>query len=363
MASRLFFTVTNDLNFDQRMHRICNTLYKEGYDVTLVGRELKNSLPLSTQPFRQIRLKCRFTKGPFFYVEYNLKLFFYLLRQKMQGICAIDLDTILPIFFISEIKNVKRIYDAHELFCEMKEIVSRPGIYNIWKKIENFTVPKFKNGYTVNVPIANEFFKMYGVNYEVIRNVPEKKQASNLKRKPIIIYQGDVNEGRCFEQLIPAMKHVNFPLHIYGDGNFMQQAKALVKKYNVEDKVHFFGKVKPELLAAITPTATVGVNLIENNGKSYYLSLSNRFFDYIQAGLPQLCVNYPAYKEINDVYCVAEMIDDPDPKNIAEQLNKMFADDAGWQRLHQNALIAAQTLNWEKEKEILVNFYRKIFGE
>ncbi len=80
----------------------------------------------------------------------------------MDCICAIDLDTILPVYYISNIKKIKRVYDAHELFCEMKEIVSRPKIYAAWKRIEKITVPQFKHGYTVNKPIADEFKKMYG---------------------------------------------------------------------------------------------------------------------------------------------------------------------------------------------------------
>jgi hypothetical protein len=41
----------------------------------------------------------------------------------------------------------------------MKEIVSRPSIYKIWKRIEKFAVPKFSKGYTVKQPIAEEFKK------------------------------------------------------------------------------------------------------------------------------------------------------------------------------------------------------------
>jgi hypothetical protein len=41
LKNKIIFTVTNDLNFDQRMQRICSTLSNAGYEVELVGRILR----------------------------------------------------------------------------------------------------------------------------------------------------------------------------------------------------------------------------------------------------------------------------------------------------------------------------------
>lgn len=363
MSQKLIFTVTTDLTYDQRMIRICTSLATAGYDVLLVGRRLSSSIPLTNQTFKQKRISCLFEKGKLFYAEYNIRLFFYLLFKKMDCICAIDLDTILPCFFISKIKNKKRVYDAHELFCEMKEIVTRPGIYKLWKKIECFTVPKFPKGYTVNQPIADEFKKMYGIDYAVIRNVALLKdiQATEKKEK-FILYQGAVNEGRSFETLIPAFKEVNCKLIICGDGNFMQQAKQLVADNHLQDKIIFKGKIKPEELATITQQAYIGVTLFDDRGLSNYYSLANRFFDYLHAGIPQLCVNYPVYKEINSELPIALLIDDSSSKNIATQLNNLLENEVLYNELQQNCLKLRQTLNWQQEEKKLIQFYKELLG-
>ena len=204
---RLVFTVTNDLTFDQRMIRICTSLANAGYHVLLVGRKMKDSVPLKKMTFDQKRLHCFFSKGKLFYAEFNLRLFIYLLLTRFDLVCAIDLDTILPSLWVSVIRRKKRVYDAHELFCEMKEIVQRPAIYRIWKTIEKKTVPSFDLGYTVNEPIAKEFRKMYDREYGVIMNAPVLRPlAIPEKKEKYILYQGAVNEGRSFETLIPAMK-------------------------------------------------------------------------------------------------------------------------------------------------------------
>ncbi|MBL0359050.1 MAG: glycosyltransferase [Chitinophagaceae bacterium] len=345
------------------MMRICTSLSQAGYKVVLVGRRLKKSVPLKEVDYSQQRLRCWFNKGKLFYAEYNLRLFFYLLFKKMDCICAIDLDSILPCLFISRIKRTKRVYDAHELFCEMKEIATRPGIQKFWKKIEQYAVPQFKAGYTVNQPIAEEFYRMYGSKFGVIRNVPVFNEPGTIQKKEkYILYQGAVNEGRCFETLIPAMAAVDCKLVVCGDGNFMQQAKLLTKGYQLEDKVIFKGNVAPDELRIITAQAYIGLNLVENNGLSNYLSLANKFFDYIHAGIPQLCSGYPAYKEINDITEVAVMITDMSDKNIAAALNNLLLNEVVYQRLQNNCPKAATIYNWQNEENILLEFYQQLLG-
>lgn len=362
-GSSIVFTVTTDLTYDQRMIRICTSLANAGYTVTLVGRKMKASVPLTDEPFRQKRINCLFEKGKLFYAEYNIRLFFYLLFKKMDCIGAIDLDTILPCYFISRLKKTKRVYDAHELFCEMKEIITRPAIYKIWKKIERFTVPEFKFGYTVNQPIANEFKKMYEVDYKVIRNIALLKEINPAEKKEkFILYQGAVNEGRCFETLIPAFKNINCNLIICGDGNYMQQARQLVAANNLQDKVIFKGKVKPDELMLITQQAYIGITLFENKGLSNYYSLGNRFFDYLHAGIPQLCVNYPVYASINEELPIALLVDDLSSANLAMQLNNLLSNEVLYNVLQQNCLKQRKILNWQQEEKILIQFYKNLLG-
>lgn len=359
---RLLFTVTNDLNYDQRMIRICTSLVEAGYDVMLIGREMKNSLLLVAQPFLQKRLFCFFSKGKLFYIEYNIRLFFYLLFKKHDLVCAIDLDSILPCLIVSRLKNKKRVYDAHELFCEMKEIVNRPFIHKAWNFIERHTVPRFKNGYTVNEPIRKILQDKYGVQYQVIRNVSLLREELPASGEHFIIYQGAVNHGRSFETLIPAFQWIDCPLWIYGDGNFMDEAKALIEECGLQNKVLMKGKAMPAALSSITASAVMGITLFENNGLSNYYSLANRFFDYIHAGIPQLCVDYPAYREINKEYNVAVLIDDLSSASIAQKINTLLKDEPGQQAMRQNCQRARLQLNWQAEEKKLVAFYAKLFA-
>lgn len=360
---KIFFTVTNELVYDQRMIRICSTLMREGYDVTLIGRRNKRAADLQVHPFKQIRIFCFFSSGKWFYIEFNIKLLFFLLFKKMDAVCAIDLDTILPVWTVTYLRNKYRIYDAHELFCEMKEVRTRPKIYRFWKRIERFAVPRFKHGYTVNAPIAEEFKKMYGVDYAVIRNISVLEQTDLPKNKNerFIIYQGAVNEGRSFETLIPAMQNIDVPLMIYGNGNFMDQTRQLIQESGVQEKVILKGKMPPNVLKTITPYATLGITLFDKEGASNYYSLANRFFDYLHAGIPQLCVDYPVYRELNNQYEVALLIEDLSPESIARHIQTLLSDQELYNRLKQNCLTARKVYNWQQEEKKLIEFYSRLF--
>lgn len=358
---RIIFTVTNDLNYDQRMQRICSSLAKAGYDVVLVGRKMKNSIPLQQQSFTQKRLNCIFQRSILFYTEFNLRVFFYLLFKKTNAVCAIDLDTILPVYFSTVLRGKTRIYDAHELFTEQKEIITRPSVHRAWIAIERFAVPKFRNGYTVNEFIVQELNKRYQVQYGLVRNLPKflelPHDSKPQHKEKFLIYQGAVNEGRGFETLIPAMKNVDCVLRIFGQGNFFDEAKKLIKIHQLEEKVILEGPVLPNELKKITPQALIGIMIFENEGMNQYQSLSNRFFDYIMAGIPQLCVAYPEYKKINDQYTIAYMIDDIKIESIEKALNSILSDEAGYTAIKVNCLRARAELNWEKEEKKLEELY------
>jgi len=360
---KIFFTVTNDLTYDQRMQRICRSLSANGYHVTLVGFRKRSSLPLKQESFEQKRLHLLFKKGKLFYAEVNIRLFFYLLFKKMEAICAIDLDTILPCLYVSRWKKIPRIYDAHELFTETKEVIRRPGIKKVWTAIEKKAVPKFRLGYTVSQSIADELKKRYAVKYEVIRNITVLK--SDIRKLPgdFVFYQGAVNEARSFEQLIPAMKKVNNKLVICGDGNFMDQLKELIRQNGVDDKVELRGMLVPDQLWAVSMSARVGITIIENEGMNQYFSLPNKFFDYIHAEIPQVAVNFPEYKKLNDQFEVAVLLDEINPEKIAEAINNLLNNDVLYERLRKNCIMARETLNWQQEEQKLLNFYQSLWKQ
>ena len=141
----VILSVINDLSTDQRVHKVASTLSKLGYKVTLVGRVYRGSLPLDKRAYNTKRMFLLFRKGPFFYLEFQIRLFLYLLFHKSNVLVANDLDTLLPNYLISRLKSSNLVYDSHELFCEVPELQNNPTKKKNLETIRKMDIPKIKN--------------------------------------------------------------------------------------------------------------------------------------------------------------------------------------------------------------------------
>ncbi|MDZ4844067.1 MAG: glycosyltransferase [Chitinophagales bacterium] len=352
----IIFTVTNDITHDRRMQRICESLSKNGFDVTLIGRELTNSKQLTQFSFKTIRLRCLFNKGKLFYLEYNFRLFWKLLFMCADVYAAVDLDTIIPCFKVAFLKGKKKVFDAHEYFEDVPEVVNRPVTKMIWSWVGKMFVPHADLALTVSESLAEQFHQLYGIRFETIRNVP-KKTTAPANTGNYLLYQGALNEGRGLEQLIEAMQSIDMPLKIAGEGDLSDALRQKVNALGLQQKIEFLGFVSPEKLDTLTANAWLGLNLLENKGLSYYYSLANKFFDYINHGVPSLNMGFPEYKKINAQFDVSLLLKDLSAQAIVEAVYSLKENPALYEQLRKNCIEAREELNWEREEQKLLNLY------
>lgn len=367
MRKKIIFTVTNDLSYDQRMHRICTSLAATGYEVLLVGRQLPGSVALVKRDYGQVRMKLHFTKGKLFYLEYNIRLFFFLLRSNWDAVCGIDLDTILPCYLVARIRRKPCIYDAHEYFSEVPEVQERPITRAVWELLARAVIPQLQFAYTVGPVLARVLSERYGVEFQVIRNTPVSIPVSGLAGKRsdtfTLIYQGVLNEGRGLEIAISAVAQLDgVRLDIYGEGDLSEKLRALAERLKVGDKVVFHGKLPPGQLRSETPKAHVGLNLLENKGLNYYYSLANKAFDYIQAGVPAICMDFPEYTSLNKEYGVFYLLKELTVEQFSNAVMALKNDPQKLDTLRENCRKAAKVLTWENEEEKLLRFWNNVFS-
>ncbi|MBC7885451.1 MAG: glycosyltransferase [Saprospiraceae bacterium] len=352
----IYCTVTNDLNQDQRMHRICTSMITFGYEVTLIGRQRPHSTKFLPFPFKQHRLACYFQTGFLFYAEFNLRLFFYLLFRKVDIIYSVDLDTIAPCALINILRSKKLIFDAHEYFTETPELLHRLFVKKFWQLIGNIFVPTADLHITVNESLAIILANIYHRNFEIIYNVPalSSNDVPIIAKKPYILYQGVLNKGRGIKEMTEAMDYIeDIDLYIIGEGDLSDSLKNIVAKSNSRNKIHFLGWLLPDEIKKYTLGATLGLNLLDGRSQSYYYSLANKFFDYMHAEVPSVNMNFPEYSKIIKKFNVGMMIRIMDKKEIASSINMALNTPGFLDNLKNNCQVAKLVFNWQHEEEKL----------
>ncbi len=347
------------------MIRICSSLSKHGYEVLLVGRVKRSSGPLQGKPYEQKRMRLFFEKGKLFYLEFNVRLFFLLLFQRFDVVGAVDLDTILPCWSVATLKRKVVVYDAHEYYTETPEVVRRPRIKKIWEWVANVTIPKVAHAMTVGEELARIFERQYNTSFAVVRNVPfvKPKAATQKEQPPVILYQGALNEGRGLEQVIEAMHQIEeAQLWMAGEGDLSDQLRELVRKSGLGQRVKFLGYVLPAELDNITAKATIGLNLLENKGLSYYYSLANKAFDYVQHGVPAIHMDFPEYQQLFKQYPVATLISDLQPATIAQAIRQLLSDKERYEKMQLACQKAANEWNWNLEEQKLITFFEMVIN-
>lgn len=369
LRRRIIVCVTNDLVTDQRVHKVCTFLHENDFKVLLIGRKKRNSIAMDGRAYATKRLMLLFEKGIGFYLEYHIRLFLFLLFSRCSHILSNDLDTLLPAFLAKKIKiNCTLIYDSHEYFTEVPELIAHPTKKKIWESVERFVFPKLKHVYTVNSSIALKYSKKYKVKVDVVRNLAPKWNPKSIKskaelgipeNKKLLIVQGaGINVDRGIEELVMAMQHTkNIFLMVVGDGDVLPLLKASVKELGLKDKIGFYPKCPYQEMMQYTFHADLGLTLDKNTNLNYLFSLPNKVFDYIQANTPILATNLVEVAKIVTKNNVGTIISSHQPRLLANDIIAAISNEKQIEIWKQNCSIAAEKYAWEKETEILKQIY------
>ena len=365
MSKSFLVAVTNDLNQDQRMHRICESLFKEGYEVLFLGREKQNSSPLLKQKFEQKRLKCFFSKGVLFYIEFNVRLFIFAVNFKPDVIYTVDLDTLLGCGLAARVSRKRIIHDAHEYFVEVPELEGQGMKKRIWDFIGSNLIPKCDLCFSVNQELADILSQRYKNKFHVIRSAPflskGEKKTMTSNEIPVILYQGVLNKGRGLKESILAVIALEQDVifRIAGEGDLSDELRKFVDRYDTQKRIQFLGWLTPEQLKEETKRADIGLNLLTAKSLNYKYSLANKFFDYMHAGVPSINMSFPVYKRICEAYEVGLCIDSLETKTIQEAILSIISDEDKVKQIKAACDLAKQKINWENESRVLIELIKQ----
>jgi glycosyltransferase involved in cell wall biosynthesis len=352
---RICVSVSNDLICDNRVNKTCKSLVDYGLNVKLIGRAFKQSPLLPSRTYKCKRLSIIFKKNAIYYAELNLKLFFYLLFSKQDFLWANDLDTLLPNYLVAKLKRKPLIFDSHEHFTQVPELKNNPFAKKVWKAIEKHCIKGCDAIFTVCNPIKNYFKEEYNKESLVVRNIPPRiffKQETipSFKKENTIVWQGAVNVERGLEELCEAMQWIDAKLLIMGVGDIKPDLEKKVKALQLEDKIHFLGRLPFEEMMNKTKSAKLAISIDKATNGNYAISLPNKIFEYIACSVPVLVSPLQEIKLIVEKYKTGEFLSSYNPQDLAKQITNLLNNNIKLDLIAENCKKAAEELCWENEE-------------
>jgi len=319
---RVAVLVSNDLTYDQRVSKICDSLQHKKWEVQLVG-VLKTESTSIQRTYSINRLRVFFSKGPLFYFMLNVRMFFYLLFHKTEIIWANDLDVLWSAVLIKKLRGAKIIYDSHEYFTEAEGLTGRERIKAFWTRIEERCIPHVDVFITVNESIAEIYREKYNREVLVQRNMPilvedESEREELFEVKTVVLQGAYIDPDRGGMELVEAFQYLEgIQLLIVGAGRDLENIKRRIVELQLEEKVKVLPRMSYFELKQLTQRVHLGVSLDKPLHLNYTLSLPNKLFDYIHAGVPVLVSNLLEPARIVNEYGVGEVVSEVTPKAIA----------------------------------------------
>jgi glycosyltransferase involved in cell wall biosynthesis len=172
-----------------------------------------------------------------------------------------------------------------------------------------------------------------------------------------MVYLGAVNTGRGVELAIRSLQTlIEHRLVIIGDGDEYDQMRDLAVALNVIHRVDFRGYTTPDKIFSILQECSIGLNVLVAESDNYRLSLANKFFDYMHAGLPSVNMRYPEYENIINDHHVGIMIRDYNVDDLVTAVRMLDNIDL-YNQLADNCSKFKHLYTWNREKEVLVGLY------
>jgi glycosyltransferase involved in cell wall biosynthesis len=265
------------------------------------------------------------------------------------------------------------VYDAHELWPHRNRPGKRRTRSWLDERADGILCRTADAVITVNDSIARHMEHRYRLKREVVvvRNIPPLAAATEIPSaariddvpRPRLAYVGGLRSARGLEQIIDALPLITdgtFVALRSGDDAYRDSLSARAKALGVSERVVFIDPVSIEAVVPTIAQCDIGLSMIQGNHLSYYLSLPNKIFEYMHAGLAIVASDFPETRSLLETKGIGAVCDPASSEAIAAAVNGLLARPDELVRMRENSVKAAQELNWERERERLLAVYQRL---
>ena len=296
-----------------------------------------------------------------------------VVRLRPDVVHAHDLLMLAPALVGARWTGARVVYDTHELSTG---VPYRRGLVKLLADaIERVGIGRAAAVVTVSDAIADRLRSLYGLRRPpvVVRNLCALPRPSNgdggrlrarldLPDAPLVLHQGAVLGRRGCLTLVRALAqvpaaHLAFlgPCEPEFERRLWDEAGAT----GVADRVHVLPAVPLHELLAHTCDADVGVSLFEPSSENYRLTLPNKVFEYVAAGVPVVGSAVPEVERVVREHAIGWTVDPYDTGAVAAALREALQrrEDAA---LRERLRAADAAFSWAEESGALVGLYRAL---
>ena len=255
----------------------------------------------------------------------------------------------------------KVIFDSHEdvpaqiLDKEWIPYPLRKIISIVYKRYETYAVRQFDAVVAATSHIADTF-KGRAKRIVVINNYPklddiEFHNKPFAERERIICYAGGINALRGENIMIEAMKDVNGQLIIAGDHKIETIGGGKIKY------VGFINRIK---ISELYNNACVGLCVLQP-ASNYINSQPIKMYEYMAAGLPYICSDFPVWKELTRATGAGICVNPKDPEELAAAISLLLNNPQKAEIMGQKGRRAVENqFSWDAERKKLNELYKTL---
>ncbi|WP_280770553.1 glycosyltransferase [Salipaludibacillus daqingensis] len=348
------------------MFKECQSLAQNGFDVSLLVRETDN-VPTEFHGVKLIFLKKyknRFVSMLLSPIEAYRKA-----KQLEADYYHFHDPELLPVGRLLKKKNNTVVYDVHEDY--ESGIVTRDYFIKsvrimfskVYKLVEKMTISPMK------VVLAEKYYKEKYPMGTCILNYPKVSEASivNVDRdfssKRHLLYTGNVTEdrGAMLHALLPAIDE-DIHVHLIGkcSSDLYRAMKSLAGDYSERLSVTGIDQfiTKDIIDQTYEENRWLAGIAIFPDSEHYRRKELTKFFEYMLAGMPIICSDFPKWKEFIEKYQCGIVVDPNSKEEIKAAImylkeNPLKAKEMG----EKGRKAVLNELNWEAEAEKLKELY------
>lgn len=372
MPKILVVSAVNVLDDPRIFYKLVLSLKKEYDDVTYMVKSEKKS------PF--IHHSVQIDPLPIFksIILRFLILHWIILWKTIKGKYEIvqfnSPELIFVAYILKKLFNKKIVFDVHENFRDSfidkrwLPLYVRKIIRTIFPKLEDKIVKNFD----VIIIAETSYRKIYGQRAFEILNFPISPQKEITTKKfddvKNFVYAGVIMLDRCIFELLETFQLIlkqkkDSKLHIAGDfvsDKLEDDVWNYIKKNHMMDSVIIYGHVSLLKVYEILEEVDFGFSLLQPIG-NYIESLSTKIFDYMTFGIPFAVSNFPIYEEFVVKAKTGIVVDQNNPKQIAEEVLNLISDREKIIELSKNGQeMVLKKWNWQSQEKKLIEIYKEI---